>query len=48
MAGLIFMLVGLAIKMALMPLHGWLPDAYGDGRRRPCRCWPAWSPRSHC
>lgn len=31
MAGLIFMLVGLAIKMALMPLHGWLPDAYGDG-----------------
>lgn len=26
--GLIFMFLGLAIKMALMPLHGWLPDAY--------------------
>ena len=31
MGGLIFMLIGLAIKMALMPLHGWLPDAYSDG-----------------
>ena len=30
MGGLIFMFVGLAIKMALMPLHGWLPDAYSD------------------
>ena len=28
--GLIFILVGLAIKMALVPLHGWLPDAYAD------------------
>jgi multicomponent Na+:H+ antiporter subunit D len=28
MAGLIFMVLGLAIKMALVPLHGWLPDAY--------------------
>lgn len=28
MAGLIFIFVGLAIKMALIPLHGWLPDAY--------------------
>jgi multicomponent Na+:H+ antiporter subunit D len=26
--GLVFMFIGLAIKMALMPLHGWLPDAY--------------------
>ncbi len=26
--GLIFMFLGLGIKMALMPLHGWLPDAY--------------------
>jgi multicomponent Na+:H+ antiporter subunit D len=26
--GLIFMFLGLAIKMALMPLHGWLPGAY--------------------
>ncbi|RMH07836.1 MAG: hydrogenase 4 subunit B [Nitrospirae bacterium] len=26
--GLIFMLIGLGIKMALVPLHGWLPDAY--------------------
>jgi len=25
---LIFMFLGLGIKMALMPLHGWLPDAY--------------------
>ena len=28
--GLIFVFVGLAIKMALVPLHGWLPDAYTD------------------
>ena len=28
MGGLIFMFVGLGIKMALVPLHGWLPDAY--------------------
>ena len=28
MAGLIFIVLGLAIKMALVPLHGWLPDAY--------------------
>ena len=28
MAGIIFMVLGLAIKMALVPLHGWLPDAY--------------------
>jgi multicomponent Na+:H+ antiporter subunit D len=26
--GLSFMFIGLGIKMALMPLHGWLPDAY--------------------
>ncbi len=26
--GLLFMFVGLGIKMALVPLHGWLPDAY--------------------
>jgi multicomponent Na+:H+ antiporter subunit D len=26
--GLIFIFLGLAIKMALIPLHGWLPDAY--------------------
>lgn len=31
LGGLMFMLVGLAIKMALMPLHGWLPEAYSDG-----------------
>lgn len=30
MAGLIFIFVGLSIKMALIPLHGWLPDAYTD------------------
>ncbi len=30
MGGLMFMFIGLAIKMALMPLHGWLPDAYTD------------------
>ncbi|RMH37489.1 MAG: hydrogenase 4 subunit B [Nitrospirae bacterium] len=30
MAGFIFMLIGLGIKMALVPLHGWLPDAYVD------------------
>ncbi len=26
--GLIFMFLGLGIKMAVVPLHGWLPDAY--------------------
>jgi multicomponent Na+:H+ antiporter subunit D len=28
MVALIFFLVGVAIKMALFPLHAWLPDAY--------------------
>ena len=28
--GLLFMFIGLGIKMALMPLHAWLPDAYAD------------------
>jgi multicomponent Na+:H+ antiporter subunit D len=28
--GLSFMFIGLGIKMALMPLHGWLPDAYAE------------------
>jgi multicomponent Na+:H+ antiporter subunit D len=27
-AGSTFMFIGLGIKMALFPLHGWLPDAY--------------------
>ena len=26
--GILFMFIGLGIKMALVPLHGWLPDAY--------------------
>lgn len=26
--GVVFMFLGLSIKMALMPFHGWLPDAY--------------------
>ncbi len=26
--GLIFLFLGLGIKMAVVPLHGWLPDAY--------------------
>jgi multicomponent Na+:H+ antiporter subunit D len=28
--GVVFMFLGLAIKMALMPFHGWLPDAYTE------------------
>ena len=28
LAGFSFILIGLSIKMALFPLHGWLPDAY--------------------
>ena len=27
-SGFIFVFLGLAVKMALFPLHGWLPDAY--------------------
>ncbi|MCX7981990.1 MAG: proton-conducting transporter membrane subunit [Syntrophales bacterium] len=30
LAGLLFILLGLAIKMAAFPLHGWLPDAYSQ------------------
>lgn len=29
-SGLIFVFLGLSIKMAFIPLHGWLPDAYSD------------------
>lgn len=29
-SGFIFLFLGLSIKMALIPLHGWLPDAYSD------------------
>ncbi|MCI0528571.1 MAG: hypothetical protein L0Y56_14120 [Nitrospira sp.] len=28
LSGLVFIMIGLGIKMALVPLHGWLPDAY--------------------
>ena len=28
--GLLFMFIGLGIKMALVPFHGWMPDAYAD------------------
>jgi multicomponent Na+:H+ antiporter subunit D len=28
LTGLIFVLLGLAIKAAMVPLHGWVPDAY--------------------
>jgi multicomponent Na+:H+ antiporter subunit D len=28
LTGLVFIMIGLGIKMALVPLHGWLPDAY--------------------
>ncbi len=30
LSGLIFIIVGLGIKMGLVPLHGWVPDAYSD------------------
>ena len=30
LSGFVFVMIGLAIKMALFPLHGWLPDAYAD------------------
>ncbi|MEM8885600.1 MAG: proton-conducting transporter membrane subunit [Planctomycetota bacterium] len=29
--GVVLLLTGLALKSALFPLHGWLPDAYTDG-----------------
>jgi multicomponent Na+:H+ antiporter subunit D len=28
LTGIVFIMIGLGIKMALVPLHGWLPDAY--------------------
>lgn len=28
LGGVVFIVVGLALKMGLFPLHGWLPDAY--------------------
>ena len=28
LAGFAFIIIGLSLKMALFPLHGWLPDAY--------------------
>lgn len=28
LSGLVFLIIGLGIKVALVPLHGWLPDAY--------------------
>lgn len=28
--GLVYIFLGLSIKMALVPLHGWLPDAYAS------------------
>jgi multicomponent Na+:H+ antiporter subunit D len=28
--GLVYIFLGLSIKMALIPLHGWLPDAYAS------------------
>ena len=30
LVGFAFILIGLGIKMALFPMHGWLPDAYTD------------------
>jgi multicomponent Na+:H+ antiporter subunit D len=32
-AGFIYIFLGLSIKMALIPLHGWLPDAYASAPR---------------
>ena len=29
-AGAVFVFVGFAVKMAVFPLHGWLPDAYAE------------------
>lgn len=31
--GFIYIFLGLSIKMALIPLHGWLPDAYASAPR---------------
>jgi multicomponent Na+:H+ antiporter subunit D len=32
--GVLFLFIGLGIKMALVPLHGWLPDAYTQAPNR--------------
>jgi multicomponent Na+:H+ antiporter subunit D len=32
--GALFLFIGLGIKMALVPLHGWLPDAYTQAPNR--------------
>jgi multicomponent Na+:H+ antiporter subunit D len=36
LSGVVFLLMGLAIKMALVPLHGWLPDAYAHAPEPIC------------
>jgi len=36
LSGFVFVMIGLAIKMALIPLHGWLPDAYANAPESIC------------
>lgn len=36
LSGFVFVMIGLAIKMALFPLHGWLPDAYAHAPEPIC------------
>jgi len=36
LSGFVFVMIGLGIKMALIPLHGWLPDAYAHAPEPLC------------
>ncbi len=36
LSGIVFIMIGLGIKTALVPLHGWLPDAYAHAPEAVC------------
>jgi multicomponent Na+:H+ antiporter subunit D len=47
-AALAFIIVGMGLKLALLPLHLWLPNAYTYAPSFVTVFWPARPPRSRC